>query len=220
MFTVIKRMEIAGSHCLKLPYESKCKNMHGHNWSIEVEISGPRLNSEGMLIDFTHIKEVVNQLDHTNINQVIKPLNPTAENIAKWIAEKINEKIRKDFLGIGKKKGIINAIADFLIIHPNTNTGNYIGKKEIFQHLAVLFPEKVKPSLKGMRATIRIQLSEKGQAKSNSIINHRGLEIEEYGSGETREYDVMYDKNIDSLPQVTKVSVQESEGNIAIWTKE
>ena len=118
-------MEVAGSHCLKLPYESKCKNVHGHNWIVEVEVSGPRLNPEGMLIDFTHIKKVVNQLDHTNINQVVKPLNPTAENIADWIAHTIN-------------------------------------------------------------------------------IN---IEIEWKDVPETH-------------PQVTKVSVQESEGNIAIWTKE
>lgn len=93
MYTIRKRMEVAGSHCLSLPYESKCKNIHGHNWIIEVEIQGPDLNMEGMLIDFTHIKEVVNRLDHQNINEVIGPLNPTAEIIARWIADEVQKEI-------------------------------------------------------------------------------------------------------------------------------
>jgi 6-pyruvoyltetrahydropterin/6-carboxytetrahydropterin synthase len=94
MYKVKKRIEVAGSHCLALDYESKCKNMHGHNWIIEVEISGEVLNTMGMLVDFTHIKEVVMKLDHAYINDVVI-VNPTAENICKWIHTELQYAIAK-----------------------------------------------------------------------------------------------------------------------------
>ena len=79
MFTVIKRLEISASHKLVLPYRSKCASLHGHNWIITVYCRSSRLNSEGMVVDFTRIKEVVTEkLDHQNLNEVL-PFNPTAE---------------------------------------------------------------------------------------------------------------------------------------------
>ena len=72
MFTVIKRMEISASHKLVLPYRSKCASLHGHNWIITVYCRSSRLNSEGMVVDFTRIKEVVTEkLDHQNLNEVL-----------------------------------------------------------------------------------------------------------------------------------------------------
>ena len=72
MFTVIKRMEISASHKLVLPYRSKCASLHGHNWIITVYCRSARLNSEGMVVDFTRIKEVVTEkLDHQNLNEVL-----------------------------------------------------------------------------------------------------------------------------------------------------
>ena len=57
-------MEISASHSLKLSYRSKCENLHGHNWIITVYCRSEVLN------------EVVS-------------LNPTAENIARWVCEQI-----------------------------------------------------------------------------------------------------------------------------------
>ena len=89
MYTVKKRMEIAGAHRLNLNYESKCANLHGHNWIVTVWCKSQTLDANGMVIDFTHIKrEVQEKLDHKFLNDVV-PFNPTAENIAKWVCEQI-----------------------------------------------------------------------------------------------------------------------------------
>lgn len=89
MFIVKKRMEIAGAHRLNLNYESKCANLHGHNWIVTVWCKSQTLDANGMVIDFTHIKrEVQEKLDHKFLNDVV-PFNPTAENIAKWVCGQI-----------------------------------------------------------------------------------------------------------------------------------
>ncbi len=90
-------MEVAGAHSLVLPYESKCSNLHGHNWIIEVEVSARKLNKWGMVVDFSVIKETVKEtLDHKNLNTVIVDKNPTAENIAKWICDELNGLIHRE----------------------------------------------------------------------------------------------------------------------------
>ena len=47
------------------------------------------LNADGMVVDFTKVKEKIHgYLDHGNFNELL-PFNPTAENIAKWICDQI-----------------------------------------------------------------------------------------------------------------------------------
>lgn len=89
MYYISKRLEIAGAHKLTLDYESKCQNLHGHNWIVTVYCKCKELNSNGMIIDFKHIKNMVcDKLDHQYLNNIVD-FNPTAENMAKWICDQI-----------------------------------------------------------------------------------------------------------------------------------
>lgn len=90
MYYISKRMEIAGAHQLTLPYESKCSNLHGHNWIVTVECKSDELTKYGMIVDFALVKKNITEvLDHAYINDVVKDINPTAENMAKWICDKV-----------------------------------------------------------------------------------------------------------------------------------
>lgn len=71
-------------------YHGKCENLHGHNYRVEVVVTGDTLVN-GMLIDFVSLKQqvdaVIAPLDHACLND-IKPfteLEPSAENIAEYI---------------------------------------------------------------------------------------------------------------------------------------
>ncbi len=91
-WTISKRMEIAGAHHLDLPYESKCQGMHGHNWIVTVYCTANKLTKYGMIVDFARVKkEIHGFLDHGYINERLPEINPTAENMAKWICNKVTE---------------------------------------------------------------------------------------------------------------------------------
>lgn len=89
MYYVKKRLEISAAHRLSLSYESKCNRLHGHNWVVTVECRSRELNADGMVTDFTHIKEkIMSHLDHAVLNDVFD-FNPTAENLARWVVDNV-----------------------------------------------------------------------------------------------------------------------------------
>ena len=98
MFELKVTNHFAGAHQLKM-VAKKCENLHGHNWKIEVRITGNQLNSAGVVMDFgeikKHVSEIMKSLDHKFLNELewFKDGNPSSENIAKYIADAMQEKI-------------------------------------------------------------------------------------------------------------------------------
>ena len=84
--------QMACAHQLR-EFEGRCENLHGHNWKIEVFVSGKDLEPNGILIDFKRIKtateKVIDELDHKFLNDLdyFKEVNPSSENIARYIFE-------------------------------------------------------------------------------------------------------------------------------------
>ena len=88
ILTIYKIIHISAAHQLHLPYQSKCNNLHGHNWKIETWITGT-LNEQKMVVDFNLVKKEVMKLDHIFINNVEGIEEPTAESIAIYLATQI-----------------------------------------------------------------------------------------------------------------------------------
>lgn len=94
-------LDFASAHSLR-GYPGDCAKLHGHNWKIEVQVAGEKLNEVGMVIDFKeikrHAKEVVKELDHTFLNDHphFQETNPTAENIAVYLFREIQSRINTD----------------------------------------------------------------------------------------------------------------------------
>lgn len=89
MYYVEKRIEVAMAHRLCLTYESKCSRLHGHNAIVTVYCKSETLNENGMVVDFSTVKDIVKGLlDHQYVNDKVD-FNPTAENLARWICEQV-----------------------------------------------------------------------------------------------------------------------------------
>jgi 6-pyruvoyltetrahydropterin/6-carboxytetrahydropterin synthase len=84
----------------------KCEELHGHNFKVEATVAALDLNSTGLLIDFRILKkwldEILEDLDHKHLNIIpsFAGINPSAENIAKYIFEKMELKIRTAKAGV------------------------------------------------------------------------------------------------------------------------
>ena len=70
-------------------YEGKCKNWHGHTWTVEIWIKKKLAPKEDILIDFVNVKQILDVFDHKNINDFM--YNPTAENLVRYFLRKFRE---------------------------------------------------------------------------------------------------------------------------------
>ncbi len=98
MYEVSIETGFSGAHMLR-GYAGKCGQLHGHNWKVVITAASDRLDEVGMAIDFAtvkeHAREVLSHVDHTYLNEVFPftELNPTAENIARWVWEALVKKL-------------------------------------------------------------------------------------------------------------------------------
>src|ERR1041384_1878147 len=91
---IFKEFTIEAAHRLpNVPEGHKCSRLHGHSFKIEVYVAGKVGEDSGWIMDFADIKQafqpLFDQLDHHYMNEVEGLENPTSENLARWIWEKL-----------------------------------------------------------------------------------------------------------------------------------
>jgi 6-pyruvoyltetrahydropterin/6-carboxytetrahydropterin synthase len=97
----------AAAHQLR-EYEGGCERLHGHNWKVEVFISGSKLKENGLLMDFKVIKEktgkILDELDHRFLNdlEAFSSLNPSSENIARHVFTSLSRELNSEDIRVTK----------------------------------------------------------------------------------------------------------------------
>ncbi len=98
MFELTVQTDFSAAHSLR-GYDGACERLHGHNYKVDVVLCGERLGELGMLMDFKEVKtalaEIVGAFDHQFLNDVapFDTINPSAENIAKVVCDRLAEKV-------------------------------------------------------------------------------------------------------------------------------
>jgi 6-pyruvoyltetrahydropterin/6-carboxytetrahydropterin synthase len=99
--------QMACAHQLR-EFEGRCENLHGHNWKIEVFVTGEELEPNGILIDFKRVKtateEVIDQLDHKFLNDMeyFTRVNPSSENIARYIFRALEQTLNSEKVRVSR----------------------------------------------------------------------------------------------------------------------
>lgn len=107
MYDVTIRKSFSAAHILR-EIGGKCEDLHGHNFIVEVSVRGTALNAEDILIDFRDLKrwtkEILETLDHKYLNEieVFKGMNPSSERIARYIFDRLSDKVGSAGLGIAR----------------------------------------------------------------------------------------------------------------------
>lgn len=83
----------------KVPETHRCSRLHGHSYRVEVQLDGPVDPRTGFVVDFFDLEssfaDIVGALDHRCLNEVEGLENPTAENIAIWIWDRLASSLRQ-----------------------------------------------------------------------------------------------------------------------------
>ena len=93
--------EFSAAHNLR-NFRGKCEALHGHNWKVEVVLSGKNLDDSGVVLDFAEVKaatsEIMSEIDHRYLSDLpfFMENNPSSENIARYIFHRLQEKIDND----------------------------------------------------------------------------------------------------------------------------
>lgn len=94
MMEIFKVFHIEAAHRLpNLPASHKCSRLHGHSFRVKIYISGELKSDTGWIMDFADLKAafmpVFEALDHRYLNDIAGLENPTSENLARWVWERL-----------------------------------------------------------------------------------------------------------------------------------
>ena len=109
VFEVYIKSHFSAAHSLE-GYQGDCAHIHGHNWMVEVFVKCQQLDEIGIGIDFRDIKQAVKEvlqgLDHFHLNDLpaFKEVNPTSENIAKFLYQELEKELNSDGVKVSKVK--------------------------------------------------------------------------------------------------------------------
>ena len=101
-----RRYSLEAAHYLPRTHRNhKCNRMHGHNWEVTLTFQGPVDKTMGWVVDFARVDDlwtgaIHTQCDHRLLNEVNGLDNPTSENLAVWIWQRLNMRI--DMLPAGE----------------------------------------------------------------------------------------------------------------------
>ncbi len=104
MYELKVTRHFAAAHNLREFY-GKCENLHGHNWFVEVKVRARDLDRTGLVLDFGQIKKrldaVLEIIDHQYLNELpaFRTVNPSSENIARFIFEQLAAAIAEESQG-------------------------------------------------------------------------------------------------------------------------
>ena len=91
---IFKEFHFEAAHRLpNVPEGHKCARLHGHSFLVRLSVEGPVGDESGWVMDFGDLKAafkpILNQLDHYYLNDIEGLENPTSENIARWIWQRL-----------------------------------------------------------------------------------------------------------------------------------
>lgn len=97
---LVKTFTFEAAHRLpNVPEGHKCARLHGHSFAVELVCEGRVDPDVGWLVDFAEISRafapLLDRLDHHYLNEVEGLENPTAENLARWIFEKVRPNLEQ-----------------------------------------------------------------------------------------------------------------------------
>jgi 6-pyruvoyltetrahydropterin/6-carboxytetrahydropterin synthase len=91
---IYKEVGFEAAHRLpNVQQDHKCARLHGHSYRLVIHVRGEVDRRLGWVVDFADIKQafepLYDQLDHRYLNEVEGLENPTSENLAVWIWQRL-----------------------------------------------------------------------------------------------------------------------------------
>jgi 6-pyruvoyltetrahydropterin/6-carboxytetrahydropterin synthase len=107
MYQVMIEERFSAAHQLR-DKDGKPESLHGHNWKVRAEVVAKTVDETGLVFDFRKLKEALQRIiapfEHVHLNEVepFNKQNPSSENIARWIYDRLTEALPDKLVRVGR----------------------------------------------------------------------------------------------------------------------